>query len=209
MLQMSQHLFSVWPWPQYSLHAGSDLMPIFCLDDIIWKYPTKYYDIQRIRIQGFYWLLVGHRPIQAYFTYHYNYVIMGVIASQITSLTIVYSIVHSDTDQRKHQSSMSLAFVLGIHRWPVNSPYKWPVTRKMFPFDDVIMDTIPPTWRTLDTGCITFHNITFYVGNIFKPIHSFHHNRHYTDMIFKCNSRWNSWQTAFVYCVSSDPFITF
>ena len=39
----------------------------------------------------------------------------------------------------KHQSSASLAFVLGIHRWPVNSPHKGPVTRKMFPFDDVIM----------------------------------------------------------------------
>ena len=42
-------------------------------------------------------------------------------------------------DQRKHQSSASLAFVRGIHRGPVNSPHKWPVTRKMFPFDDVIM----------------------------------------------------------------------
>ena len=41
--------------------------------------------------------------------------------------------------QRKHQSSASLAFVRGIHRRPVNSPHKWPVTRKMFPFDDVIM----------------------------------------------------------------------
>ena len=45
----------------------------------------------------------------------------------------------SGTDQRKHQSSASLAFVRGIHRRPVNSPHKWPVTRKMFPFDDVIM----------------------------------------------------------------------
>ena len=42
-------------------------------------------------------------------------------------------------DQRKHQSSASLAFVRGIHRSPVNSPYKGPVTRKMFPFDDIIM----------------------------------------------------------------------
>ena len=42
-------------------------------------------------------------------------------------------------DQRKHQRSASLAFVRGIHRGPVNSPHKWPVTRKMFPFDDVIM----------------------------------------------------------------------
>ena len=70
---------------------------------------------------------------------HHSDVIMGVIASKITSLSIVYSTVYSDVDQRKHQSSASLAFVRGIHRWPVISPHKWPVTRKMFPFDDVIM----------------------------------------------------------------------
>ena len=70
---------------------------------------------------------------------HYNDVIMGAMASQITSLTIVYLTVHSGTDQRKHQSSASLTFMRGIHRWPVNSPHKWPVTRKIFPFDDVIM----------------------------------------------------------------------
>ena len=73
------------------------------------------------------------------YTYHYGDVIMGAIASQITSLTIVYSTIYSDTDQRKHQSSTSLAFVQGIHQGPVNSPHKWPVTRKMFPFDDIIM----------------------------------------------------------------------
>ena len=70
---------------------------------------------------------------------HYDDVRMGAIVSLITSLTIVYSTVYSDADQRKHQSSASLAFVWGIHRGPVNSPHKWPVTRKMFPFDDVIM----------------------------------------------------------------------
>ena len=70
---------------------------------------------------------------------YYRDVIMGAIASQITSLTIVYSTVYSDADQRKHQSPASLAFVWGIHRGPVNSPHKWPVMRKMFPFDDVIM----------------------------------------------------------------------
>ena len=69
----------------------------------------------------------------------YNDVIMGAIASQITSLRIVCSTVYSDVDQRKHQSSATLAFVRWIHRGPVNSPHKWPVTRKMFPFDDVIM----------------------------------------------------------------------
>ena len=71
--------------------------------------------------------------------HHYGDVRMGAKASQITSLTIVYSTVYSDADQSKHQSSASLAFVRGIHRGPVNSPHKWPVTRKMFPFDDVIM----------------------------------------------------------------------
>ena len=64
---------------------------------------------------------------------------MTAMASEITSLTIVYSTVYSGTDQRKHQSSESQAFVRGIHQWPVNSPHKGPVTRKMFPFDDVIM----------------------------------------------------------------------
>ena len=64
---------------------------------------------------------------------------MGAIASQIISLTIVYSIVYSDADQRKYQTSAPLAFVRGIHRGPMNSPHKWPVTRKMFPVDDVIM----------------------------------------------------------------------
>ena len=72
-------------------------------------------------------------------TDHYNDVMNGAMSSQITSLTFVYSTVYSDADQRKHQSSASLAFVRGIHRGPVNSPHKWPVTRKMFPFDDVIM----------------------------------------------------------------------
>ena len=70
---------------------------------------------------------------------HYSDVIMSMIASLITSLTIVYSTVYSDADQRKHQSPASLAFVRGVHRRPVNSTHKWPVTRKMFPFDDVIM----------------------------------------------------------------------
>ena len=64
---------------------------------------------------------------------------MGGIASVITSVTIVYSTVYSDADQRKHQSSAPLAFVGGIHQEPVNSPQKWPVTQKMFPLDDVIM----------------------------------------------------------------------
>ena len=71
---------------------------------------------------------------------HYTDVIMVTIASQFTSVMIVYSTVYSDVDQRKHQSSTSLAFVWGIHRGPVNSPHKWPVTWKMLPFDYVIIE---------------------------------------------------------------------
>ena len=74
-----------------------------------------------------------------YVSLHYNDAIMSAMASPITSLTIVYSTVCSFADQRKHQSSASLTFVRGIHRRPVNSPHKRPVTRKRFPFDDVIM----------------------------------------------------------------------
>ena len=74
----------------------------------------------------------GHHPLRAALLWRHN----GAVASQITSLTMVYSTVHSDADQRKHQSSSSLASVRGIHRGPVNSPHERPV---MFPFDDVIM----------------------------------------------------------------------
>ena len=70
---------------------------------------------------------------------NYCDVIMVAMASEIASLTIVYSTIYTWADQRKHQSSVSMAFEWGIHRWPVSSPHKWPVTRKMFPFDDVIM----------------------------------------------------------------------
>ena len=70
---------------------------------------------------------------------HCSDVTKVAMTSQITNLTIVYSTVYSRPDQRKHQSSASLAFVRGIHQWPLNSPHKWPVTRKIFPFYDVIM----------------------------------------------------------------------
>ena len=89
---------------------------------------------------------VGKRKLFADMTYcaaawliHYNDVIMGAIAFQTTSLTVVFSTVYSDADQTKHQSSASLAFLQGIHRGPVNSPHKGAVKRKMFPFNDVIM----------------------------------------------------------------------
>ena len=80
-----------------------------------------------------------YQPVREDVIYHYCDVTMGAMASQITSLTVVYSTVYLDADQIKHQSSALLAFVQGTHRSPVNSPQKWPVTRKMFPFDDVIV----------------------------------------------------------------------
>ena len=83
--------------------------------------------------------------------YVYGDVIMGAMASQITTLPIVYLIVYSGADQRKHQSSASLAFIRGIHRWPVNSPHKGPVTRTRLPFDDVIMcDWLFSCWLWTD-----------------------------------------------------------
>ena len=97
---------------------------------------------------------------------HNNDVIMSAMASQITSLTIVYS----GADQRKHQSSVSLAFVRGIHRWPVNSPQKGPVTQRLFSFDDVIMDDkvrVPciyrtGTWRVNFTNTLSMKSIFYY-----------------------------------------------
>ena len=100
---------------------------------------------------------------------------MGAIESHITSLTIVSSTVYSKADQRKHQSSASLALVRGIHRWPVNSPHKWPVTRKMFPFDDVIMNTRScAIFQDLgghnETCCLIIENVLniFYDGRKFE-----------------------------------------
>ena len=80
----------------------------------------------------------GQQTLQQPFV-HYSDAIMSTMASQITSLTSIYSTVYSGADQRKHQSSASLAFVQIIHWRPVNSPPKGPVMWKVFPFDDVIM----------------------------------------------------------------------
>ena len=79
---------------------------------------------------------------------------MGAMAFQIARLTIAYLTVYSGADQRKHQSSASLAFVRGIHWWPVNSPHKGPVTRKMFLFDDVIMQLFIPQHASATMQCV-------------------------------------------------------
>ena len=111
--------------------------------------------------------------------WHYNDVIMTTMASQITSLTVVYSIVYPDADQRKHLSSASLAFMWGIHRGPVNSPHKLPVTLKMFPFDDVIMTArcynVRPTMLWLVLVCLlgTVSCGKFYIIIIILPTYMY------------------------------------
>ena len=70
---------------------------------------------------------------------HFSDITMSSMASEITGVSIVYTVVCSDAIQRIHQSSASLAFVREIHQWPVYSPHKRPITWKMVPFDDVFM----------------------------------------------------------------------
>ena len=77
---------------------------------------------------------------------------MGAIASRITSLAIVYSIVYSDANQRKYQSSASLAFVRGIHRGSVNFPHKWPITRKCF-------HLMTSSWKCTQTTLFAGHDL--------------------------------------------------
>ena len=116
---------------------------------------------------------------------------MGMMTSQITSLMIVYSVLYSGEDQRKHESSVSLAFVRGIHQWPVNSPHKGPVTRKMFSFDDVIMTfwimvvlfqysfavSCSVIWNKIDftfnfnIKIFNFGKKIIYIPSILKPCH--------------------------------------
>ena len=71
--------------------------------------------------------------------HNYRDVIMSAMSSEITGVSIVYSTVCASTDQRKHQSSLSLEFLRAIHRLPMDFPHIGPVTRKMFSFDDAIM----------------------------------------------------------------------
>ena len=107
-------------------------------------------------------------------TRHYSEVKISAMASQITSLTIVNSSVYSGADQIKDQSSAWLAFVRGIHRWPVNYTHKGPVTRKMYPFYDVIMVIMTIRWLHLATethwlplpksGLTISHVVALHVG---------------------------------------------
>ena len=144
-------------------HSGRDKMPPFCRWHFQIRFPKFEWnctDIFKERINNNETLVqvmdgrrMAYRPVFIPVMKHFNDVKMGAITSQITSLMIVFSTVYLDTDQRKHQSSASMASVRGIHRRPVNSPHKWPVTRKMFPFDDVIM--------TIDRRCEVYLRVGY------------------------------------------------
>ena len=122
---------------------------------------------------------------------HYDDVIMDWIASQITSLPVVCSIVYSGVNQRKHQSSASLAFVREIHRGPVNFPHKWPVTRKMFTFDDVIMYT-----SKIHSGVITYP-VTI-VPNVTTKIAQHAHARMFAIIVEKSPNSSNLYDHGFM-----------
>ena len=110
-------------------------------------------------------ILAERWSILAYCLQHYHDIIMSAMVSQITGVSIVCSTVGSGADHGKHQSSVSLAFVRGIHWWPVNSAYNRPVTRKMFPFDDVIMKTT----RFVSRAASNEDNRQIFVG---EPVHT-------------------------------------
>ena len=116
-------------------------------------------------------------------------VIMSVMASQITSISIVYWTVCSGADQRKHQSSASLAYVRGIHQSLVDSPHKGPVMWKMFPFDDIIMLWSTELWQSGTRQshcwcwvCITTAIIPNVVVNTLRLRQNGHH---FAENIFK------------------------
>ena len=95
------------------------------------------------------------------------------MASQITSLTVVYSTVYSGADQRKHQSSASLAFVVtGAGEFPA----QWPVTRKIFPFDDAIMNTanfLIKSWQyTSPSSSIRARYVVSFMSSMPEQYHS-------------------------------------
>ena len=116
----------------------SQIMSRAVRQQVIWRHAwhqgTNYYVCTQKSISlriGLFIIITHHG--------HYNDVIMSAMTSQITGNSIVCSTVCFNAHQRKYESSASLAFVRGIYRWPVDSSQKGPVMRKLFPFDDVIM----------------------------------------------------------------------
>ena len=122
--------------------------------------------------------------------HHYNDIIMSAMASQITGVSDCLPNLCSGTDQRKYQSSASLAFVRGIHQWPVNFPHKGPVTWKMFSFHDVIM-ILTKLHSAIPIACNT-------LKFLLMPIFNY--------LIFNCLIACNTWSRAIktgVFCSDS------
>ena len=116
---------------------------------------------------------------------HYGDVIIGVLASQMTSLTIVYSNVYSGADQRKHQSPASLAFVLEIHRGPVNSP---PAKRNCFHLMTSSCSILTHfQWRCNAISNAWFDQmVTWHVMEAVYTLRPRQNGRHFPDDIFQC-----------------------
>ena len=134
VLQTQVHICHI---HRYPIKCAQDLAKL-CFIVIIFQFFVDLYHLFSYILQGPFsgtevikWKYPRKKGVKLAPVWHYNDVIMNVMASRIIGLTIVYSSIYSGADQRKHQkSSSSLAFVRGIHRWPVNSPHKRPVTWK-------------------------------------------------------------------------------
>ena len=122
-----------------------------------------------------YVLYVTYALLEHVLRIYHSDVIMSALASQITSVFVVYSTVCSGADHRKHISSASLTFVRGIHRWPVNSPHKGTLTWKMFTFDDVI---IMKTHESASWIPLCTHFITISKYSLNTTCHLWHHRRY-------------------------------
>ena len=112
-------------------------------------------------IKGWSNLIYGSSSTWPHKKNHYNDVIMGAMASQITSLTIVYSTVYSDADQENIKAPCHRPLCGEFTGDRLNSPHKWPVTRKKFPFDDV-------SWlfNVINYVCRTHDNLIIRIGII-------------------------------------------
>ena len=101
---------------------------------------------------------------------------MITMASHIICVSSVCSTVCMDANQRKYQSSASLAFKKGIYRWPVDSPHKGPATRKMFPFDDAIIYDDHQLSKQGSFCWIGPLSVTILLTTLFWIITAMHHN---------------------------------
>ena len=131
---------------------------------------------------------------------------MGAIASQITSLTIVYSTVYSDADQRKHQSSASLAFVWGIHRDRWIPRTKGQLRGKCFHlmtsscFKGTRAQKVPTILVTGWVRIMCLYGVPVYIVwchyNAVNFLPSLHHNLHLFTNCHLCSAP-SHWSTAF------------